>query len=308
MLEEVKVIMNKVGIVSCNKWQGKIKEDINLCLELQNLGIDAEIISWQQPIIKDYDLLILRSVWGYQNYYREFKKWLLEIKQRNIPLLNHPDMILSNILKNKQFEVLQKNDINCIQTYFLDKKNFTSENIFDILNGSLYCVPSVVKPTISGSGENTYLINSSITKPNLISSSEVVEKFKPILNRGDDFGVMLQPYISEINNGEYACIFIDGELTHTMLRFPDVFHKKKRPYLVKDVPNSILELAEKVENISDFKNYLYMRVDMVLVDGKAKIMEVELAEPDLLTKYIDDKEKQKGVIKTLAKKIEGRLR
>ena len=38
----------------------------------------------------------------------------------------------------------------------------------------------------------------------------------------------------------------------------------------------------------------------------AKIMEVELAEPDLLTKYIEDKNKQSDVIKTLARRLERR--
>ena len=52
----------------------------------------------------------------------------------------------------------------------------------------------------------------------------------------------------------------------------------------------------------------YDYADMVLVNGKAKIMEVELADPDLLTKYIDDSNVKSNVIKTFAKKIEGRVR
>jgi hypothetical protein len=47
---------------------------------------------------------------------------------------------------------------------------------------------------------------------------------------------------------------------------------------------------------------------MVLVDGIPKIMEVELAEPDLLTKYIDNVDVKIKVIKTLARKIERRVR
>ena len=47
---------------------------------------------------------------------------------------------------------------------------------------------------------------------------------------------------------------------------------------------------------------------MVLVDGIPKIMEVELAEPDLLTKYIDNVNIKAKVIKTLARKIERRVR
>ena len=119
---------------------------------------------------------------------------------------------------------------------------------------------------------------------------------------------MIQPFISEINNGEYSCIFIGGKLTHTMLRFPNIFHEKRRPYLVDNVPDSIIQLARVVERIKEFNNYLYMRVDMVLVSGKARIMEVELADPDLLTKYIDDSNVKSSVIKTFAKKIEGRIR
>lgn len=300
--------MIKIGIVSCDKWLGKIQEDIKLCSTLQKKGVDSKIISWQQPIIEDYDLLILRSVWGYQNSYKDFKAWLLEMRDRNITLLNNPDMVLTNILKDKQFEILKKNDIDFIETYFLDKQNFNEERITFILEELLHKSPSVIKPTISGSGENTYLINGNSNMNNSISQFDLLNKFSCILNIDDDFKVMIQPYISEINNGEYACIFIDGELTHTMLRFPAVFHDKKRPFLIDDVPKSILTLAKKVESLAEFKGYLYMRVDMVLVNDEAKIMEVELAEPDLLTKYIENEEKQSEVIKTLVRKIERRVR
>lgn len=168
----------------------------------------------------------------------------------------------------------------------------------------------VFKPTISGSGENTYLVMNSNDKsvPNTIQKEDIVKIYNKMLDDNSDCKIMIQPFISEINNGEYSCIFIDGELTHTMLRFPNIFHEKRRPYLVDDVPDSIIQLARVVERIKEFNNYLYMRVDMVLVNGKAKIMEVELADPDLLTKYIDDSNVKSNVIKTFAKKIERRVR
>ena len=68
-----------------------------------------------------------------------------------------------------------------------------------------------------------------------------------------------------------------------MMRFPNVFHGKKRTCFVSDVPLEILNLAQTIEKIPSFQGYLYMRVDMILSNGNAKIMEVELAEPDLLT-------------------------
>lgn len=298
--------MKKVGIVSCDKWIDKLEEDNNLKNALINLGIDAKIISWQQPLEEKYDLLVLKSVWGYQNYYKEFKNWLLYVKNNNIPLANGVDMVLNNIMKDIQFNILRKNNVDFIDTIFLDQSELLNKNIFDMLDDK----SNVFKPTISGSGENTYLVTNFSDKsiPNTIQKEDIVKVYNKILDDNSDCKIMLQPFISEINKGEYSCIFIDGKLTHTMLRFPNIFHEKRRPYLVNDVPDSIIELAKVVEKIKDFNNYLYMRVDMVLVNDNAKIMEVELADPDLLTKYIDDSNVKSDVIKTFAKKIERRIR
>ena len=298
--------MKKVGIVSCGKWIDKLEEDNNLKNALINLGIDAKIISWQQPLEEKYDLLVLKSVWGYQNFYKEFKNWLLYVKNNNIPLVNDVDMVLNNIMKDIQFNILEKNNVDFIDTIFLDQSKLLNKNIFEMLDDKSY----VFKPTISGSGENTYLVTNSNDKsvPNTIQKEDIVKKYNKMLDDNSDCKIMIQPFISEISNGEYSCIFIDGKLTHTMLRFPNIFHEKRRPYLVDNVPDSIIQLARVVERIKEFNNYLYMRVDMVLVNSKAKIMEVELADPDLLTKYIDDSNVKSNVIKTFAKKIERRVR
>lgn len=305
MFKKVEINMKKVAIVSCDKWIDRLEEDSNLKKALIELGLDAKIISWQKPLSEKYDLLILRSIWGYQNYYNEFKKWLLYVKNNNIPLINNSDIVLNNIMKDIQFDILKKNNIEFIDTLFLQQSEFFQENILNILEDKSY----VIKPTISGSGENTFLINNSsdISVPNVMRLEEIIKIYESILDNNIDCKIMIQPFISEINNGEYSCIFIDGELTHTMLRFPNIFHEKKRTYFVAEVPENIIELAKKVEKIPEFKNYLYMRVDMVLVDGIAKIMEVELADPDLLTKYIDDENVKLNVIKTFAKRIRKRV-
>ena len=298
--------MKKIGIVSCDKWIDKLEEDNNLKNALINLGIDAKIISWQQPLEEVYDLLVLRSVWGYQNFYKEFKNWLLYVKNNNIPLVNGVDMVLNNIMKDIQFNILEKNNVDFIDTIFLDQSQLLNRNIFEMLDDISY----VFKPTISGSGENTYLVTNSNDKsiPNTIQKEDIVKIYNKMLYDNSDCKIMIQPFISEISNGEYSCIFIDGKLTHTMLRFPNIFHEKRKPYLVVNAPDSIIQLARVVERIKEFNNYLYMRVDMVLVNGKAKIMEIELTDPDLLTKYINDSNVKSNVIKTFAKKIEKRVR
>ena len=289
--------MTKIAIVSCDKWIGKLEEDKNLKLALNETGIEADIISWQQPLDKKYDLLILRSIWGYQDYYKEFKEWLLNVKNNNIQILNNVDMVLDNIKKDIQFKLLKDNNIDCIDTRFISKENLDSMEQLDEL--------TVVKPSISGSGENTYIVSNNDSIKNSIKPNEVIDTYKPLLN--DECKLMVQPFIKEINEGEYSCIFIDGKLTHTMLRFPSIFHDKKKPYLVSDIPKCVYNLARKVEQLKEYNGYLYMRVDMVVVNNKAKIMEVELTDPDLLTKYIEDQNVKYNSINTFASSIKRRV-
>ena len=118
--------MKKIGIVSCNKWKGIIKEDLLLEKELINRGYQAELISWEDTNInyKNYDCLILRSVWGYQNNYSEFKNWLLYLKKHNIKIYNDVDILLNNIRKDKQFQILDKYQVPHINTTFIKKLTF----------------------------------------------------------------------------------------------------------------------------------------------------------------------------------------
>lgn len=300
--------MYKIGIVSCDKWINKIVEDNLLKNELINRGMDADIISWQQPLKSDYDILILRSVWGYQNEYEQFKKWLMSLKKENVKIVNDVDLIVNNIDKYKQFQILKNNNVSVVNTVFLEeiqRNEMTLDNISEI--DSDLCV---IKPSISGSGDNTYVFskrNSLIEIPNSINTKEIYEKMHHLLEINNDCKIMVQPFVPEINNGEYSCIFIEGSLSHTMLRFPNIFHEKRKTYLVNNPPIEILNLAYAVEKISEFSGYLYMRVDIIIQDNVQKIMEVELAEPDLLTKYVDDDIIQKQIIKSLSTGIERRI-
>ena len=295
--------MAMIGIVSCDKWSGKIQEDILLQQTLTNLGETAKIISWEDRDIDyaKYSHLILRSVWGYQNNYEQFKKWLLFIKMSGIKLYNDVDMIFNNIQKDKQFQILDKYSISHIPTLFI-------KNIYDLKTSNFFKNGYIIKPIISGSGEKTYKISldENILSEDMISKSKICDVYSPQLSTQDN-GIMIQPYIKEIEDGEFACIFIDGINTHNMLRFPGIFSQKQKPIYLKSIPADIKELANKVANLEEYKDYLYMRVDIVYMNGKPTIMEVELAEPDLLIKYVDDDEIKKEIITRLGGAIVRRL-
>lgn len=274
--------MDSIAIVSCNNWKDKLFEDQLLKRKIIENGYSAEIISWEEEKnFKKYDKYILRSIWGYQNKYLDFKKWLNTLKENNKKVFNNVDIVLNNIKKDKQFEILFNNKIPTVETIFID--DYTK------INNYKGCV---VKPSISGSGENTFLINDE-------NSCEISKIFKGLLQENGDLKIMVQPFIKGINNGEYSVIFINGILSHTMIRYPGIFSIKKRPELVKNPPLSVIKLAKKVSKIKDFDNYLYMRADIVLENNNPIIMEIELTDPDLMTKYIDSSRIQDKIMELL---------
>lgn len=274
--------MKKIAIVSNNKYINKITEDINIKERLNNMGFKAEIISWENETINylNYDALLLRSVWGYQHDYANFIKWLEKIEDNNIVIFNDVHTIRNNIRKDIQFELLDKYNITHVKTIF-QKKSLNLEKF-----NSNY----IVKPIISGSGDNTTKIKNADIK--------ILEK----IIASDDNGIMIQPYENKIEFGEYSIIFIDGVNTHNMIRYPGIFYKKEKPFQIFNVPKNVLDLAYNVKNIPEFKDLLYMRIDIVDSDNP-KVMEVELAEPDLLTRNVNSNEPIKILCNGISRRI-----
>lgn len=290
--------MKKVGIVSCDKWAGKITEDLLLREELLSCNIDADIISWEDKTIdyEKYDALVLRSVWGYQNKYQEFKDWLGFLKERNIAIYNPSDLILNNIQKEKQFKLLQNNNMPIIDTSFAHSE----EDAKSVLENTNI---SVIKPIVSGSGERTFLLDGMTYQEKM----EIIKSYTDLYEQNDN-GIMMQPFVSGVKSGEYACVFIDGVNTHNIIRYPGIFADKKKPVFIKNVPGEVMDLANQVASIKEYKDCLYMRVDIVLDGEKPVLMEVELAEPDLYFKRIDDEEVKKEGLSRLSRGIVRRIR
>ena len=122
--------MKSVAIVSNNKYQNRITEDLNLMLALENEEINSEILSWENPNNQydKYDCLIIRSIWGYHDEYSKFKAWLHYLEKNNIVVFNRISMLYDNILKDRQFEISDKYGINHIRTIF--QKQFITNSIF----------------------------------------------------------------------------------------------------------------------------------------------------------------------------------
>ena len=155
---------NNIAIISCNKFKNKVKEDLYLKHSLNKMNVNAEIVSWEDKSIdfKKYDALIIKSIWGYDNNLDEFNKWLNYIEKNNIKIFNSIEIIRNNFDKEKQFSILDKYNINHIETIFINKDDTTEiEKMLKKYN------KIVIKPSISESGKNTYIINDLSIKNNI---------------------------------------------------------------------------------------------------------------------------------------------
>lgn len=276
-----------VAIVSCLEYCNKISEDVALSYALQKQNITNDVVAWDDVRVdwNKYNVAILRSAWGYHKKYKIFLQWLNLLDGYNIPLVNDTNMVRWNTDKSIQFETLKKLNIPIIP-YMICSPDASLDKVYR----NFGTTKLVIKPIVSASGDNTYAINvsgiESDTQQNFIR-----QKFK-------DSKFIVQPFIESISGGEYALIFIDGKFSHAVKRFPGIFTDKKQPVYVskEQVPQKIYDIA--VCAAESIKRYfgispVYARYDIV---GE-EIMEIELAEPDLMTRNIPKTKKQAALTK-----------
>ena len=290
----------RVAIVSCDKWVGKVKEDELLKFELNKLFVDVDIISWQDKSIdySKYDALIIRSLWGYQDYIDEFIKYLDYLKKEKITVYNDIQILKDNLNKYEQFKILDKYKIPHIETFFLKSNELDEVGKINKKYKDL-----VLKPIISGSGNNTFIISDTIKKNN-IKVTEVKGKFNGVLNDINNY-LMVQPFVKEIDDGEISVVLINNEISHIVVRNTSVFNDKGS-IMVLDLDSmndKMKSIVDRCSNIKEYKDALYMRVDLVKIDDDYKVMELELVEPQLFLGFRKTKKELVKFAKAIRKKI-----
>lgn len=298
-------IKNRVGIVSCNEWKGKIKDDILLKCALEQINIQADIISWQDNQIdfSYYDALIVTTIWGFHRHLNQFYKWLEQIEDNHILILNDVSLMKDNLDKEKQFELLRENNIRCVDTIFMDPKKVTKE-VQQLWKNEYAKYPKiVVKPTISESGNDTYILGEE-TRKNSVKIEQLDSLYQNVKGK-----LMVQPFIEEVKNGELSLVFIDGNLSNAILRYPNIFTKENQAiYMdINHLDKQLFTLAQQIVNIPEYQNFFYMRIDTVKTKDEYQIMEVELLDPNLYLSFIPSFKQQKETFRFLAQSILKRI-
>lgn len=243
---------------------------------LQGKGLDIHAEIWDDPLAdwSKYDIALLRMPWDYTQKFEKFKEWLSKIEALGIRLLNDYDTVRWNLDKHYLQEI-DNAGYSLIPSVFLEQGwNGEISSLFDALNTDQI----IIKPCISAGSRNTL----KLQKDSAVSEASVTE----LLAQG---AYIAQPFMEEINDGEWSFTFFNGKYSHTILKKP-----QKGEFRVQQFFGGTIERLdppqEYINQASSFlpafaPNTLYARVDGLMVNGRFMLMELELVEPFLYMAY-----------------------
>ena len=253
----------------------EILSDENLLIaEFESLGHSAYNIIWSDKSVNwnEYDIAIIRSTWDYIDRFEEFLSVLSEINASTCKLYNPYKTILWNSDKNYIFD-LGKWGIPVVPTYKASvsdlkelKSGFEKNGIKEI----------IFKPVIGGGGADVHRTDIE----------EMIDKHKILTEKQPQYEYLIQPLVESVmTEGEYSFVYIGRELSHVLLKKPAegnfLSHLMYGGSIEKVIPeeDDILQ-AEYILNrlVPDF---LYVRLDLLRIDKKLSVIEVELIEPIL---------------------------
>lgn len=266
--------MPAIAIVTTMKDRGT-PDDILLIEGLRAAGADGRLAAWDDPDEAwGFDAVVLRSTWGYHRDLSGFLSWLADIDRRGIVVLNHPDTVRANLDKARQFAWLDGLCVPRVPGVGIERAVTATELA---RQAARYpgAAAVVVKPTVSASGHQTVRLTTPVDR-DAETTARVVRLIDEMV--ADGRGVILQPFVPEIADGELALVYFAGRLSHTLRRTPGVFTARRPAEPVAEPPAAAAAIAAAVLGSLD-PIPAYARVDFVMTPDGPLLMEVELVEP-----------------------------
>jgi glutathione synthase/RimK-type ligase-like ATP-grasp enzyme len=264
----------KTALLSTDNLQNFFTYDKLLIEPMKKIGWIAEEVSWRNENVswKDYDAVIVRSTWDYQNDSEKFIGVLEKINTIS-HLENDLDLMKWNMNKNYLFDLEQKG-VKIVDTIW--EKNFNTNLAHEYFE-KLDTDEIIIKPNISANADNTF----RLTREKLNKNLEQLEK----IFAAREF--MVQPFLKNIiDEGEYSLFYFNGQFSHSVLKKP-----KENDFRVQEehggniqpfkVASELILIAENIiKKLSTIP--LYGRVDLVRDNqNQFALIELELIEPSL---------------------------
>ncbi|MGJ8678805.1 ATP-grasp domain-containing protein [Paraglaciecola sp.] len=266
--------MKRCALLTTDNLEEFYVYDQMLIEPLKQYGWLTEEVSWKNKDVNwnDFDVVIIRSTWDYQQFCAEFLACLRKIDASSATLENSLKVVEWNISK-AYLKELQNQGVDIVPSLWFEKFDLAEiENSFSHFSEQQI----VIKPLVSANSDFTY----RLTLGQLIAQkTQLMEVFS---NR--EF--MVQPFLKSIvEEGEYSLFYFSGEYSHTILKQPKAgdfrVQEEHGGQLLTVEPDEKMLTAARHSLAALPDDVLYARIDLVKFKGEFVVMEIELIEPSL---------------------------
>lgn len=275
----------RIVLASCPQLVDGDGDDDGLVGALRTRGLHARWMSWDDPATLEADLVILRAAWDYAERRDEFLAWTKRVRN----LLNAPSVVAWNSDKH-YLRDLAEAGVPVVPSSFLEPRD-------DGLGGDLV-IPRgevVVKPAVGAGSIDTF---------RFADRGAAAEHASTLLAAGRS--VLVQRYDPRVEEGETALVFLGGEQSHAFTKGPILPPPGQAPQLDEsgtyaeealrpaepdfemwDAGHAALDAACSHLGIPK-EHLLYARVDLIGGPDAPTLLELELIEPGLGWRQLDD--------------------
>jgi glutathione synthase/RimK-type ligase-like ATP-grasp enzyme len=266
--------MKKCAFLSMDSLNKLGCSDYLLIEPMKEIGWSVTEISWQDKYVNwnDYDAVIIRSTWNYQDYCEEFLQVLEKIDLSTALLMNSLSLVKWNVNKNYLL-TLEKKGITIIPTIW--GTSYLEALLLKALD-QFKSEKLIIKPCVSANADDTFILNKDLSS----------ENNKQALSLFSEREFMLQPFMPNIvDEGEFSLFYFNGQLSHSVLKKP-----KQHDFRVQEEHGGVLFRIEPEAKLLEAgikalnkipHSTLYARLDFVRHGDEFAMMEAELIEPSL---------------------------
>jgi len=267
--------MCRCAFLTMNDLTGYVSDDELAIKHLLDVGWTVEMVSWRKDYNwSQFDVVVIRSTWDYQNDPDAFFAVLESIDRSNTCLENSLELVRWNMQKTYLRDIALKGT-SIVPTLWQEKAVDTQKlgSFFDQLDTE----EIIIKPIIGASAGHAFRLTRS-------QSSKKIPVLEKIFERR---AYMVQPFMANIiEEGEFSLIYFEGMHSHTILKTP-----KTNDFRVQEEHGGNIrpviaepELLHSSQNVIDSlpQKPLYARADFVRTEQSTfALMELELIEPAL---------------------------
>ncbi len=249
-------------------------------------GAEVEAKPWDASADwSSYHRIVLRSCWNFHHRPKEFLLWVNEVKEQHDGSLRNSPAIVQWSVDKRYLMDLNAHGIAIVPTIWVSATAGEAPPDLDALIASQgWTEGAVVKPAISATAHQTWLVEPQ-------RAAEHQTRFESLLSSSPS-GVMVQPFLPEIREGEWSLVFLGGEFSHAVVKRPaDGDFRVQRDFGAsverREPPESLIEDARAVLRAAaratgtHVDDILYARVDGIVRNESLLLMELEVIEPVL---------------------------